>query len=136
MTTLLHPSAAADEAAAALPPSAGHAHSEELGAADGGVCCFQLAAPPSDGSLRLMRAFMHQLSQRLELQAARLQAAAGAAAGAGPCSLRCGGACSDDECGASYGGGAKVLAAVSAPVAVAAQAPGASMPADCFWASV
>lgn len=130
MTTLLHPSAAADAAAAALPPTTGHAHSEALGGDQaGGVCCFQLAAPPSSASLRLMRAFMHQLEQRLELQAAGLRA--GLPLGRASCAASHG---ESDDCGFPAFG-KEVRASASAPPHPTAQAQ-AAMPADCFWASV
>ncbi len=68
MTTLLHPAAAAPGA----PAAAAVHHSEPLGAA--GVCSFHLAETPSGESLRLMRAFLHQLGRRLAVQQEQLGA--------------------------------------------------------------
>jgi hypothetical protein len=91
-------------------------HTEPLGA---GVCSFQLAAPPTAASQRLMRSFIHQLEARLQLQMAGTGAAAdalaaAAAAGAGP-------------------------AAPTTPPAMSVQAQQEreqGLPADCFWMSV
>ena len=98
-------------------PQQQYQHTEQLGA---GVCSFQLAAPPTAASLRLMRSFIHQLEARLQMHvvgliaAADAPAAAAAAAAAGP-------------------------AAPTTPPALsvlAQQEREQGLPADCFWMSV
>lgn len=117
MTTLLHPSAASDATAAYAPPGS-HSHSEAV--AGGGVCCFQLAASPSPASLRLMRAFMQQLAQRLQRH--QMPAEEADAAGQG---------------GAGLAGAAAVARAMAASAALCVPAGSQeAMPADCFWMSL
>lgn len=162
MTTLLHPSTAAAVACAACEGSNGagssscaaeggpsppapcehqHQHTEMLGR---GVCSFQLAVPPTGSSLRLMRALLQQLDDRLQLEAAQGAAAlaarfsAGASSSCQPCMAE-----ADTPPQPATPVSVPALhppAAVPAPVPAPGLGMGlglgqqqAAMPADLFW---